>query len=200
MSYSQLSQDVKVLQHYLYKKNGIFIEIGANDGITLSNTFLLEKEYGWKGICIEPIPEKFEILKKNRPNSICVDKAVYSMGGVKLEFSDADLYSGITKHIDEINNDGKNGKKIIVETVNLNELLDMHNFPSFIDYLSIDTEGSEYEILNSINFNKYSFGIIHVEHNFVEPRRTQIRNLLLEKDYSYGGANQWDDIYVKNKR
>lgn len=196
MSYSQLSQDLKVLDYYSYKKNGIFIEIGANDGITLSNTFLLEKEYGWTGLCIEPIPEKFELLKKNRSNSICIDKAVYNIGGIKVEFSDADLYSGITKHIDTHNIDGKNGKKIIVETVNFNDLLNMYNFPSFIDYLSIDTEGTEYDILNSIDFNKYSFGIIHVEHNFVEPRRTEIRKLLIEKKYKYQGENKWDDIYV----
>lgn len=78
MSHSQLSQDLEVLKFYNEKKNGFFIEIGANDGNILSNTYLLEKSYNWKGICVEPIPDKFKLLCENRPNSLCYDYAVYN--------------------------------------------------------------------------------------------------------------------------
>ena len=67
-SYSQLGQDLTVLKFYNDKRDGYFIELGASDGITLSNTYLLEKEFGWKGICAEPVPVKYEALCKNRPN------------------------------------------------------------------------------------------------------------------------------------
>ena len=77
MSYSQLGQDLEVIKFYNNKENGFFIEIGASDGIILSNTYLLETQYKWKGICYEPIPNNFKKLVKNRPNSICYDKAVY---------------------------------------------------------------------------------------------------------------------------
>ena len=62
MSKSQLGQDLKVLKFYNNKKNGFFVEIGASDGINLSNTYLLEKEYDWKGVCVEPIPYNYEKL------------------------------------------------------------------------------------------------------------------------------------------
>ena len=86
-TYSQLNQDVDVIQFYKNKENGYFIEIGANDGINLSNTYLLEKNYNWKGICVEPIPDIFNKLKNNRPNSICVNKAIYSYSDMILKFN-----------------------------------------------------------------------------------------------------------------
>ena len=201
-SYSQLEQDLKILKQYKFKQNGYFIEIGANDGITLSNTYLLEKKYNWKGICIEPIPEKYEQLKINR-NSICINKAIYNSSNLKLDFTishgiDGDLLSGITNHIDCHKNETTNAKKITVETITLDDLLKQSSAPKFIDYLSIDTEGSEFEILKNINFNNTIFGIIHVEHNYIEPRRTQMRELLSLNNYTYLCENKWDDEYIHN--
>ena len=97
MSYSQLGQDVEVLKKY---SKGYYIEIGASDGIELSNTYLLEKN-GWEGICIEPIPAKYEKLVKNR-KAICYNKAVYHTSDLEVVFSIAnryDLLSGIKSHI-----------------------------------------------------------------------------------------------------
>ena len=79
-SFSQLQQDLKVLKHLNYKKNGYFVEIGAANGIELSNTYLLEKNYGWNGICVEPIPDKFKQLKQNR-KCHCGNYAVYKKTG-----------------------------------------------------------------------------------------------------------------------
>ena len=201
-SYSQLNQDIEVLKHYNNKNNGYFVEIGASDGIELSNTYLLETEYNWKGICVEPIPEQYELLCKNRPNSLCSNKAVYSESNLILSFdisNDCDLLSGLSNHIDYHKEKVDNNKRQInVETISLNDLLEESNSPLFIDYLSLDTEGSELEILKSINFSKYIFGIIDVEHNYVEPRRTNIHNLLLEHGYKYKGENEWDDSYFYN--
>jgi predicted transcriptional regulator len=64
--------------------------------------------------------------------------------------------------------------------------------------MSLDTEGSEFEILANFDFEKYRFGLIDVEHNYVEPRRTQIKNLLLSKGYIYKGENKWDDMFKHN--
>jgi len=199
MSFSQLNQDRDVLEFYKNKKNGFFIEIGASDGIQLSNTFLLEKKYNWKGICVEPIPNKYALLCKNRKNSCCCDNAVYNESGLELQFDIAnkfDLLSGISSHIDCHNNIvNKNKKQITVKTITMNDLLEKYNAPSFIEYLSLDTEGSEYEILKSIDFNKYKFGLIHVEHNYIEPRRTQMKELLLNNGYVFIKENKWDDYY-----
>jgi len=65
-------------------------------------------------------------------------------------------------------------------------------------YMSLDTEGSEFEILKNFDFEKYTFGLIDVEHNNIESRRAEIKNLLLLKGYIYKGENQWDDMYKHN--
>lgn len=197
-SISQIKQDIKVLEFYKNKKGGYFVDIGANDGITISNTYLLEKDYEWNGICIEALPDKFQELVKNR-KSININKAVYNTNGEILDFSSDNLFSGVSKNID--NHITVLTKPIIkVETITLNDVLDQNNAPNFIDYLTLDTEGSELIILNSVNFDKYKFGLIHVEHNGVEPRRTNMKNLLLSKGYKYLGENQFDDEYAYEQK
>src|SRR4051812_34384611 len=80
-TYSQEGQD-RYLDSKIFRKkrDGFFIEIGAYDGIRFSNTYLFEKERGWKGICIEPIPERFDLLRKNR-NAVCIQACVSEMSG-----------------------------------------------------------------------------------------------------------------------
>jgi FkbM family methyltransferase len=199
MSYSQLQQDLEVIKHYNNKEGGFFIEVGASDGIELSNTYLLETKYKWKGICCEPIPARFDKLLVNRPNSICFNNAVYNQSGLTLTFSisnDNDLLSGISNHINKFKEMvDANSIAIKVETLSLLDVLNMANAPSFIEYMSLDTEGSEFEILKNFDFNKYKFGLIDVEHNYIEPLRSQIKELLLSKGYKYKGENNWDDTY-----
>jgi FkbM family methyltransferase len=200
MSYSQLQQDLEVIKHYNNKEGGFFIEVGASDGIELSNTYLLETKYKWKGICCEPIPARFDKLVVNRPNSICFNNAVYNESGLTLTFSisnDNDLLSGISNHINKFKDMvDANSIAIKVETLSLLDVLNKANAPSFIEYMSLDTEGSEFEILKNFDFNKYKFGLIDVEHNYIEPLRSQIKELLLSKGYKYKGENNWDDTYV----
>lgn len=194
-SYSQIGQDISVIKYYNNKKNGYYVDVGAYDGVQFSNTYLLEKNYNWKGICVEPSPVTFPKLKECRKNSICINKAAYSKTGEILDFSIDDMLSGITDCVDR-HMIAKNGQKTKVETIRLDELLKQCNAPNFIEYLSLDTEGSELEILKSIDFDNYKFGIIHVEHNNVEPRRSQMRELLISKGYKYNRQNQFDDEYI----
>jgi FkbM family methyltransferase len=201
-SYSQLNQDINVLKFYNNKKDGYFVEIGASDGINLSNTYLLEKEYNWKGICIEPIVEQYKQLINNR-KCICENFSIYNTSDLDIEFAicnENSLLSGIYSYIDLHKNTVEKDKKIFIsKTKTLTEILDKNNSPKFIEYLSIDTEGSELEVLKGIDFNKYKFGIIDIEHNYVEPRRTQIKELLINKNYKYLKENNWDDTYINNE-
>jgi FkbM family methyltransferase len=199
INYSQLEQDLEVLNYYNHKTNGFFIEIGASDGIELSNTYLLETKYNWKGICVEPIPYRFNSLCNNRPNSFCCNNAVYNRSDLDVIFdiaNNGDGLSGISDNIDchkeKVNS---NKTQITVKTISFNDLLEKYNAPLFIEYLSLDTEGSELEILKSVNLNKYIFGIIHVEHNYIEPRRSEIRDLLTSNGYQYIKENNVDDCY-----
>lgn len=194
VSNSQIGQDLEVISFYNSKTNLYFVDIGANDGITLSNTFLLEKKYNWKGICSEPLPSVLDKLRSIR-NVYCDTDAVFNKTGLSLKFSESTLYSGITNYIDK-HMFAKNGNQIDVKTITLQDLLKKYNSPNIINYLSLDTEGSELEILKSVNFSDYTFLYIDVEHNFIEPRRTEIKNLLLNNNYLYRLENRFDDSFI----
>lgn len=157
---------------------------------------MLEKKYKWYGICIEPHPDKFKDLQRNR-NSICVNNAMYNKEGKILYFNKSDMLSGISNDIDKYM-EVKNTEKIKIITNTLTNVLDNYKAPEFIEYMSLDTEGSELKILEGLDFDKYIIGYIDVEHNFVEPKRTNIKNLLMSKGYEYLRENKWDDIYVHN--
>ena len=202
-SYSQIGQDLAVIKHYNNKRNGYFVEIGASDGITFSNTYLLEQQFGWKGVCVEALPEQFKKLRINRPTAVCIEKAVFKQSGLTLKFDIAhsfDMLSGLSNYITErwASRVKQNCTTINVKTITLTDLLKEAKAPAFIDYLSLDTEGSEFEILKAHDFSKYKFGLIDVEHNYIEPTRTNIKRLLTSNGYSYKGENRFDDCYEYN--
>lgn len=203
-SYSQLNQDVNVINFYNGKKNGFFIDIGAHNGISLSNTYLLEKEYEWTGICIEPNPHVFEKLCVNRPNTLNIDIPLSNKDNETVVFTSIndkdEMLSGIKKYINHHKstiNSNKHKKEILLKTATLTTLLNRYtNIPSLIDYISLDTEGSEYEILKGFDFTKYKVGIFDIEHNYVEPTRSNIKKLLESNGYVRHMENKWDDSYV----
>ncbi len=167
---SQIGQDKWVLETTNFKKNGYFLDIGAADGLYLSNTYILEKKYGWKGICVEPA-NKIEDLKKNR-KCIIENSCIFSKSGEILEFQIDDEISGIKRYFDGAHT--RKGKTIKVKTISLKDLLKKYNSPKIIDFLSVDTEGSEFEILKNFPFNEYSVKLIAVEHNAHSGRKEDI--------------------------
>jgi FkbM family methyltransferase len=92
------------------------------------------------------------------------------------------------------------GKTYTVSSISLNDLLKKHSAPKLIDYLSIDTEGSEYEILKAFDFEEFSFSVITVEHNYTHQRKL-IYELLISKGYERKQENIsfWDDWYTRKK-
>lgn len=155
----------------------------------------------WKGILVEPSRKFYKDLKQNR-NCILDDRCVYSQSGLAILFNEAEW--GELSTIDKYSNqDGhsiyrKQGLKYDVKTISLKDLLDQHNAPVIIDYLSIDTEGSEYDILEAFSFKDYSFRIITVEHNYIELKRNKIKELLESNGYGrvLEHLSKWDDYYI----
>tara|TARA_R110000737_G_scaffold290813_1_gene297437 strand:+ start:48 stop:659 length:612 start_codon:yes stop_codon:yes gene_type:complete len=199
-SYSQLNQDNIVLNFLNNKRDGFFVDIGANDGKDLSNTYLLEKDYNWSGICVEPLLKEFNECKELRKKSICKNICIYDKNG-EIEFSsikgEYNMYSGISKDINHHKNITKNyGKNIILKCITFTKLLDDCKAPNLMDFLSLDTEGSELKILQSLNHDKYKFRYITLEHNNIEPNRLLIKDLLESKGYLFNGENHWDDTYI----
>lgn len=201
-SQSQLNQDLFVLNSLDYKSDGFFVEFGATNGLTLSNTYMLEKFYGWNGILAEPALCWHKELSNNR-NCYIEKKCVWSESNTKLFFNET-----VDPELSTINNfsdsdlhslSRKKSLTYEVETISLNELLEKYNAPKHIDYLSIDTEGSEFQILSNFNFEKYSFGIITVEHNYTNDRE-KIYELLVDKGYErvYSDLSKFDDWYINS--
>jgi FkbM family methyltransferase len=203
-SKSQLKQDLFVLAELDFKKNGFFVEFGATNGIDLSNTYLLENEFGWDGILAEPAKFWHKDLKSNRNCNIEIN-CVWSDSVSVLNFNQVDEDAELSTISSFNTSDGRSkfresGQNYKVNTISLNDLLDKYNAPKKIDYLSIDTEGSEYEILSNFDFSKYEFRIITCEHNGT-PIREKVFHLLTKNGYirKYVGLSKWDDWYVKSE-
>jgi FkbM family methyltransferase len=198
-SHSQLFQDLFVLSFMGEKRGGYFVEFGATNGVDLSNSFLLETKYGWTGIVAEPARRWQSSLQENRSCDIDL-RCIWSRSGETLKFSEtpAGEFSTITRFRESDFNDRSNAREYEVGTVSLNDLLDFHKAPAEIDYLSIDTEGSEFSILEAFYFSKRRFRAITVEHNFTMPERTKIYDLLTTNGYEqvFAGLTKWDDWYV----
>ena len=196
---SQLGADDWVLSHY---KKGYFVDAGCCDGEHISNTYKLEK-LGWNGICIDVFPTNFD----RRPNSKVVEAALHGIKDLELDFiiSKAPEISGISEYLGKKGTAAYTGwepyiEKIIkVKTQLLHEILDANNAPEFIEYLSIDIEGVELEVLKTFPFDRYKFGCISLEHNYEEPRRTQIKDLLKSKGYTYIKQVKADDWFMLEK-
>lgn len=202
-SSAQLLQDLFVLFMCKEKRGGYFVEFGAADGLMLSNTLLLEKEYGWSGILAEPAKKWQADLAKNRTAAKDY-RCVYKVDGNVLEFVEAE--NGELSTLNEFRESDyhadkrENGLRYSVETVSLKTLLDEHNAPEVIDYLSIDTEGSELEIIKSFDFSAYKFKIITVEHNLSEARH-EIYAILTRAGYKriFSQVSAFDDWYINPK-
>jgi FkbM family methyltransferase len=202
-SRAQLQQDVFVACFSGFKKTGYFVEFGATDGKSLSNTYLLEKKHQWHGILAEPARGWQSELRKNRSCNI-VDYCVWVETGKKVEFSETrnGEFSTLSDFLtNEIHANKKvNAKSYLVETITLNDLLRELNAPPEIDYLSIDTEGSEHEILKSFDFTKYQINLITVEHNYSQ-NRSAINDLLELQGFVKvrDDLSLWDDWFVNRK-
>lgn len=196
-SKSQLSQDLFVLTHLKLKRYGYFVEFGATNGVDLSNTWLLEKEFGWKGILAEPSKNWHADLSKNRFCNIEY-KAVWIKSNEKLMFLEANVPE-LSTFSDFRNTDSysRKGHTYLVETISLLDLLIRNDAPKIIDYLSIDTEGSELDILTNFDFEKYKFRVITVEHNFTINRQ-KINQLLTSKGFKQvlESVSSFDDWYI----
>lgn len=200
LSQSQIFQDLFVLYQTAEKRGGFFVEFGAGDGKSLSNTHLLEKQFGWSGIVAEPALSWHGKLHQARGCAIdhrCVwdrsgERLVFNEA-IELEYSTLAPYSSLDRHAAK----RAGGRRYTVETVSLRDLLSQHKAPRVIDYLSVDTEGSELEIFRPFDFGGYDVRLISVEHNYTNSRADLCR-LLQSKGYrrTFETVSLWDDWYV----
>jgi len=199
-SKSQICQDLFAVLVNDSKESLFFVEFGAAGGKVASNTYLLEREFSWNGIVAEPaITYKNEL---NLTRSCYKDfRCVYSETGETIQFIESktsmlSTIAGFEKG-DFLSNDRKIKTKYMVQTVTLIDLLREYDAPSQIGYMSIDTEGSEYQILDAFDFDEYQFNFISVEHN-TPTHEKLIEDLLTSKGYRriLRDLSKFDSWYV----
>lgn len=183
------------------KRGGFFVEFGAASGKELSNTWLLEKHYGWSGILAEPAKCWHERLAANR-SCIIEHDCVWKSTGDQLEFLEAEQAELATldgfQHVNLHEKASASATRYQVKTVSLADLLERHHAPAELDYLSIDTEGSEFEILRGFDFARYPFKVITCEHSHTSIREN-VYALLTAAGYvrKYEKFSDFDDWYVR---
>lgn len=189
---SQLYQDVFadfLIENY-YDKT--FLEFGATDGIDLSNTHFLENYSKWKGVLGEPDPQWHEQLKKNRPDSKIITKCIWKKTGETLDFLSSDngvlstinsfRYSDKESMSENSNLRNKKFKNFKIESLSLNDLIRDEFNDTVPSYISVDTEGSEFEILKNFDFKKYQPIFFTVEHNYTSNQKS-IDELMIANNY-----------------
>jgi FkbM family methyltransferase len=183
------------------KENGVFLDIGANDGITFSNTYFFEKELNWKGMCIEPIESVYEQLVLNR-SSINIKGCAWNCdttmkfrqvnGGGEMLSGIVDAYNMQHQQRIELESKETGYVDIDVQCYDINSLLEKYKLFE-IDFLSIDTEGSEYNILQCIDFTRFKIKVIIAENNYND---YEVRKLLASNGYVFDSRLDIDDIFV----
>jgi len=203
-TYSQFGQDLYVADVLFQgKKGGVFLDIGAHDGISLSNTYLLEKKHGWTGICIEALPEVFSKLIKSR-DCICVNAAATRQGGEQVEFEKIDGYgemlSGMVenydpKHLERISKEqeahGFSTSRILVDTVSPADVLIEHGLTD-VDYVSIDIEGGELGALQGLMGKGINIKVLGIENNYKDGT---VKKFMKEHGYARFSRIKTDDFF-----
>ena len=189
---SQLYQDV--FADFLIENNydKTFLEFGATDGIDLSNTHFLENYSKWKGVLGEPDPQWHEQLKKNRPDSKIITKCIWKKTGETLDFLSSE--NGVLSTINSFRYSDKDSmsensklrnnkfKNFKIESISLNDLIRDEFNDMAPSYISVDTEGSEFEILKNFDFKKYQPIFFTVEHNYTSNQKS-IDELMIANNY-----------------
>lgn len=208
--HSQCGQDRYVYENFFYgKRKGVFVDIGAHNGIRLSNTYFFEKEQGWSGICVEPLPEIFAELQENR-KCILVKGCISDKPGIAQFFringgkENLEMLSGLLdkydpRHKQRIQKSIR-GKEVDCEIINvpcylLGDLLDEHEI-THINFLSLDTEGGELDILQTIDFDLYQIDVIAVENNYNDPNFLSFLN---SKGFTLATTLEMDMLFVNKK-
>lgn len=207
-SYSQRFQDLFGLWESNFATTGYFVEFGAMRGIDFSNSYVME-QIGWDGVVSEPHPTFTDYLRQNRRCTVST-KCVFDKTGETVTFhavrgrpalstmegfGDKDVRSTLRQ--DYVSHE--------VETITLNDLLDEAGAPATIDFLSIDTEGSEPVILRAFDFERHRIRAITVEHN--DHQRDELYELLTGKGYrrkwpEYSGHDDWyvrEDLEIEDR-
>ncbi len=206
--YSQNGEDYILTTFFRRKSSGFFIDIGAFDGVHLSNSYSFEQQ-GWHGICVEPQQLYYDLCRKNRPGTLCIHAACTGdedIDQIKIETDRTGLFSGlqVNSHAKNISNHyrslGKELECLKSETVpatTLNKIMLNNKYENVdIDYISVDVEGLEIDVLKGFDLGKYKPGVILVEANSQDDLH-KLESYLLDFDYILARSVGPNSFFVK---
>ena len=200
-SEAQLFQDIFALFIAKFKKGGVFVEIGTGDGKSISNTYFLEKQYGWSGLVVEPNPSFLSHLQQNRTCQISTD-CVWDVSGRSVKFMCTAVpeFSRLASLEADLHDPNRVMEYEVIDlvTLSLNDVLRQQKCPKVIDYLSLDVEGAEFDILQTFDFKQTTIKCLTVEHNW-SGSRLLLHDLLSDNGFVrvFEHLSQWDDWYVQ---
>ena len=186
--YGQLLQDKWVVETLGYKQGGYFLDLGAFDGEIFSNTLVLERDLFWRGICVEAGENNFKKLAELR-KCTCLNMVLSSRDGEE----------GFCENwtVGKVDIAGK-----MTPAISLPTLLRLYDVPKRIDYISLDVEGQEYEVLNMFPFRRYRSSLWTIEHNQEEDdgaRRDLIREIMYKHNYKIAQEYSFEDWFYDNE-
>lgn len=195
---SQHGEDVWLERYFRGKQRGFFVEVGAYDGVVLSNTYYFERA-GWSGILVEPHPGKAQLCRANRPGSRVFEcAAVGSANTADIELIDVpggEVYSTVVPsdfNLQRLRDYGLSSRKILVRGRTLDSMLEEASAPA-IDFISIDVEGGELEVLKGFDIKRWNPRLVMIESPPL--RSTEIRRYFVTKGYAYLRSININDIY-----
>jgi FkbM family methyltransferase len=202
--HSQVGQDRFLLENFFRgKRGGVFVDVGAYDGETFSNSLFFERTMGWTGLCVEPLPSAFARLRATR-KAACEQVCVADFEG-EAEFTEADdpgrnekMLSGLTaqfdlRHLRFMQHLSVSRATRVVPVTRLSKLLDKHRLYE-IDYCSIDTEGAELAILSELDFERFRVSVLTVEDNSLDER---LPRLMAAKGYDVFARLEQDIVFKR---
>jgi FkbM family methyltransferase len=202
--YSQQKEDEILFQKYLNYNNGFFIELGAMDGIQYSNTYFFELNLGWSGILIEP-NYNINILRHNRPNSYCYNVAISqkndfvefigdgALGGIKNLMSD--------QHINGWNinrDDSKIIKSVTLKSI-LNDVTQINKKINKVDFLSLDVEGGELEVLKSYDWSIPIYVILIEMSDYNLEKNQECRDIMISNGFEFDMVIGCNEVWINHK-
>lgn len=198
--YSQIGQDCYYIEQVVRGQvNGRFLDIGAHDGISTSNTYTLESELNWTGICVEANPALADKCKINRANSEVVQAAVWSERtriNFELPYSGNDFLSRIGGISYNNNYFEQDFKQVEVLPMTTCTVMDVIKNETYFDYFTLDVEGAELEALKGIDWGRVKFGYIALEFGYRNDFLNEIIQFLKLQNYSLHRINQFDADFV----
>ena len=201
--YSQLGQSTYMNTLFNSKRNGFFIESGAHDGESLSNSLYFEKKFNWTGLLIEPLPNSFKILSTKNRNAYTLNACIAKKKPFVAKFRIVNVFSGRQDQMnpDQVNyinnNVDKNTVTEYIPCFSLNTILHAINVKN-VDMFSLDIEGGEWDIVESIDYSKYNINLFCIEWNHLKEKKHKIHDHLLKNGYKFVSENVYDYFYHKS--